>query len=66
MENKLKELVKCAIKNEPDEENMFHPIQIYKNNDVEFIKLAYKMLFDDIQWYKKNLEANYLELTKKR
>ena len=57
MENQIKELIKGEINNSPDEENIFHPKQIYKNNDVEFIKLAYKMLFDDIQWYKKNLEA---------
>jgi len=56
---------KNCVEGRIDENNTFHPKQISKNNNVEFIKLAYKMLFDDIEWYKKNMAANYFELINK-
>lgn len=48
-----------------DKKNMYNPDQIDKNNDTEFIKMAYRTMYGMLDYHIKNLAKNYLEELKK-
>lgn len=49
-----------------DKENEFHPDQVDKLQDIDKIKVYYKAMFDMLDFHRKNLAANYLNLTKQK
>ena len=44
-----------------DDKNLYHPNVIDKNEDVRFIKMAYRLIWESNEFQRKNLAANYLE-----
>jgi hypothetical protein len=57
---KTKEHFEIVI-NYEDLDNLFNPDQIDKSNDINFIKMAYRAMYDLRDFDRKNLAANYLE-----
>lgn len=59
MDSKTKEYFERFLTYE-DKENMYHPDQIDKNSDIDFIKMAYRLQHSMIDFHTKNMAANYL------
>jgi len=61
----IKEYFERMVKYE-DKTNIYHPDQIEKSENIEFVKIAYRLLHDSVEFHKKNMANNYLtELNKK-
>lgn len=43
-----------------DKDNLYHPDQIDKSSDIDFIKTSYRAMYDSRDFDRKNLAKNYL------
>jgi len=52
------------IINYENKDNLYHPDQIDKNNDINFIKMAYRAKYEMQDFHIKNMARNYLDKIK--